>query len=95
MPGRQALAGAGNTAELVGTDTLIRQTAPAELLGRAFGAVYASAQLASAIAYSAEGPLVALTGPRATFLVAGAGTLAGLAILGLALTRGPTRRRAS
>jgi hypothetical protein len=67
VPGRQALAGAGNTAELVGTDTLIRQTAPAELLGRAFGAVYASAQLASAIAYSAEGPLVALTGPRATF----------------------------
>ena len=82
----QALAGAGNTADLVGTDTLIQQSVPAGLLGRAFGAVYASAQLASAVAYSAAGLLVALTGARATFLIAGTGMLAGLAILGPVLT---------
>jgi MFS family permease len=82
----QAMAGAGNTADLVGTDTLIQQSVPAGLLGRAFGAVYAAAQLASALAYAAAGPLVALTGPRATFLIAGTGMLAGLAIIGPALT---------
>ncbi len=83
----QALAGAGNTADLVGTDTLIQQAVPARLLGRAFG--YASAQLTSAvvIAYVAAGLLVALTGPRVTFLIAGTGMLTGLAILGPALTR--------
>ncbi len=54
--------------------------------GRAFGAVYASAQLASAIAYSAAGPLVTLTGPRVTFLIAGTGTLAGL-VIGIAAWR--------
>jgi MFS family permease len=91
----QAVAGAGNTADLVGTDTLIQQAVPAELLGRAFGAVYAAAQLASAIAYSAAGPLVSLTGPRGTFLIAGTGTLAGLAILRAALTRAPRRSGAS
>lgn len=77
----QLVAGAGNTADLVGVDTLIQQSVPAALLGRAFGAVYAAAQLASAIAYAAAGPLVAVAGPRATFLVAGTGMLAGLAIL--------------
>jgi len=91
----QVLAGAGNTADLVGTDTLIQQNVPAELLGRAFGAVYASAQLASAIAYSAAGPLVALTSPRVTFLIAGTGMLAGLAILWPALARAPRRRGVS
>jgi MFS family permease len=89
----QAAAGAGNTADLVGTDTLVQQSVPAPLLGRAFGAVYTAAQLASAIAYAAAGPLVALAGPRGAFLVAGTGTLAALGVLVPALTRhrpGPT-----
>jgi hypothetical protein len=59
---------------------------PAGLLGCAFGAVYAAAQLASSIAYAAAGPLVTLTGPRTTFLIAGTGMLAGLAVIGPALT---------
>jgi MFS family permease len=81
----QVLAGAGNTADLVGTDTLIQQSVPAGLLGRAFGVVYASAQLAAVAAYSAGSLLVGYAGPRATFLIAGTGTLAGLFILGPAL----------
>lgn len=81
----QATAGAGNTADLVGTDTLIQQSTPARLLGHAFGTVYAAAQLASSIAYAAAGPLVALTGPRATFGIAAAGMLAGLAVIAPAL----------
>jgi len=82
----QAAAGAGNTADLVGTDTLIQQSVPAGLLGRGFGAAYAAAQLASSLAYAAAAPLVALTGPRTTFLIAGTGMLAGLAVIGPALT---------
>jgi MFS family permease len=84
----QLAAGAGNTADLVGTDTLIQRSVPAHLLGRAFGAVYAAAQLAAAIAYAAAGPLVTLTGPRVAFGVAGTGMLAGLAIFVPALRSG-------
>jgi hypothetical protein len=77
----QAVAGAGNTADLVGTDTLIQQRVPAIMLGRAFSLVYGAAQLASVVSYGLAGPLVALAGPRAAFLVAGAGALTGLGIL--------------
>ena len=83
----QAAAGAGNTADVVGTDTLIQQSVPAHLLGRAFGAVYTAAQAASAIAYAAAGPLVGFTGPRGAFVIAGVGMLAGLAVFAPALGR--------
>jgi MFS family permease len=77
----QAVAGAGNSADLVGTDTLLQQRVPAVMLGRAFSLVYGAAQLASVVSYGLAGPLVALAGPRAAFLVAGAGALAGLGLL--------------
>jgi len=77
----QAVAGAGNTADLVGTDTLIQQVVPRPLLGRVFGAVATAAQAGAGIAYAAAGPVVALTGPRITFFIAGAGMLAGLLVL--------------
>jgi len=85
----QALAGAGNTADLVGTDTLIQERVPAHLQGRAFGTVYGGMQLASALSYLIAGPLVALTGPRATFVIAGAGALAGATALIPALRSRP------
>jgi MFS family permease len=84
----QAVAGAGNTADLVGTDTLIQERVPAHMLGRAFGTVYGGAQLGSALAYVIAGPLVALTGPRATFVIGGAGALAGAFVLAAALRSG-------
>jgi MFS family permease len=77
----QAVAGAGNSADLVGTDTLLQQRVPAVMLGRAFSLVYGADQLASVISYGLAGPLVTLAGPRTAFLVAGAGALAGLGIL--------------
>ena len=77
----QAMAGAGNSADLVGTDTLLQQRVPAVMLGRAFSLVYGADQLASAISYGLAGPLVTVAGPRAAFLVAGAGALAGLGVL--------------
>jgi MFS family permease len=88
----QAVAGAGNTADLVGTDTLIQQVVPAHLLGRVFGAVYTAAQAGSGIAYAAAAPLVALTSPRIAFFIAGTGMLTGLLVLIPALRaakRGP------
>jgi MFS family permease len=81
----QAVAGAGNTADLVGNDTLIQQVVPAALLGRVFGALSTAAQAGAGIAYAAAAPVVALTGPRITFLIAAAGMLAGLLVLRPAL----------
>jgi MFS family permease len=77
----QAVAGIGNTADLVGTDTLVQQRVPAHLLGRAFGTVYAGAQLAAVLSYLIAGPLVSLAGPRVAFVVAGAGALLGVVVL--------------
>jgi len=76
----------------VGSDTLVQQTVPAGMLGRAFGAVGAAAQLASGIAYVAAGPLVAAVGPRAALLTAGLGMLSGALILIPALPARHARR---
>jgi MFS family permease len=83
----QAVAGVGNTADLVGTDTLVQQRVPEHLLGRAFGTVYAGAQLAAVLSSLIAGPLVSLAGPRVAFIVAGAGSLLGVVVLGPALRR--------
>ena len=77
----QAVAGAGNTADLVGNDTLIQQLVPPAMLGRVFGALATAAQAGAGIAYAAAAPVVALAGPRITFLIAGAGMVAGLLVL--------------
>jgi MFS family permease len=89
----QAVAGAGNTADLVGTDTLVQERVPAHMLGRVFGTVYGGAQLASALSYIIAGPLVALTGPRATFVIGGAGALVGAFVLASALRSRPAPAR--
>jgi MFS family permease len=49
--------------------------------------VYAGAQLAAALSYLIAGPLVSLAGPRVAFIVAGAGALLGVVVLGPALRR--------
>ncbi|MBB4907490.1 MFS transporter [Actinophytocola algeriensis] len=75
----QAVGGMGNGTENVATDTLVQRITPRHLLGRAFGAVATAAQLGSAVAYVAAGPLIGLVGPAGAFLVGGIGT--GLALL--------------
>jgi MFS family permease len=77
----QVVAGIGNTADLVGTDTLVQQRVPAHMTGRAFGIVYAGAQLAGALSAVIAGPLVAFAGARVAFVIAGAGGLIGVAML--------------
>ena len=56
----QVIGGVGNTADLVGTDTLIQQHVPPELLGRAYGIVYGGDQLASIGSTVIAAPLIAL-----------------------------------
>jgi MFS family permease len=84
----QAVAGMGNSVENVATDTLVQRVTPRHLLGRAFGAVATAAQLGSAVAYVAAGPLLAAIGPRGTFLVAGTGCAAALLVALPALRAG-------
>jgi MFS family permease len=74
----QVIGGIGNTADLVGTDTLIQQNVPQEMLGRTYGVVYGGAQLASVGSSVIAAPLVALIGARFAFVVAGAGGLASM-----------------
>lgn len=84
----QFVAGTGNAIELVANDTIVQQQVPRHLLGRVFGAVSTAAQAGSAAAYVVAGPLVAWTGPRVTFAVAGTGVLLCLVVLRPALSRG-------
>lgn len=77
----QAVAGGANSLEVIATDTLVQQRVPAPLRGRLFGAVSTSAQVGSGVAYAVGGPLVAAVGPRTTFVIAGAGAVAGLGAL--------------
>jgi hypothetical protein len=51
----QAVAGAGNSADLVGTDTLLQQRVPAVMPGRAFSLVYGADQLASVVSCGLAG----------------------------------------
>jgi MFS family permease len=77
----QALAGAGNAAELVATDTAVQRLVPRPMLGRVFGVMATAAQAGSAIAAVAAGPLLEALSPRAVFMAAGAGVLGSLAVL--------------
>ena len=76
----QAVGGMGNAAENIATDTLVQRITPRHLLGRAFGAVATAAQLGSAVAYVAAGPLIGLVGPQGAFLLGGAGTALALLV---------------
>jgi MFS family permease len=81
----QLLAGVGNAAENIASDTLVQRLVPRHLLGRAFGALGTAAQLGSALAYAAAGPLLAAIGPRAAFALAGVGSALGILLLAPAL----------
>ena len=77
----QGMAGIGNGWENTANETLIQQSVPRPWLGRVFGVVYGGAFVASSLAYAAGGPLLALTSPRAVFVIAGVGTLASLLVV--------------
>jgi hypothetical protein len=57
------------------------------MLGRVFGTLHGAIGLAAGLSYLAGGVLLALTGPRITFVVAGAGGLLITLATALALRR--------
>ena len=80
----QVLAGTGNGMQNVADTTLIQQTVPKEMLGRALGLSHTAAWLGSGLAYAAGGVIVDLTSSRFAFVVSGVGVLA-VAVLAKAL----------
>lgn len=72
--GAQLIGGAGNGIGLVGGDTLIQQSVPKQMLGRAHGVAGAAPFLGMLIAYGGGGFLVDAFGARATFVVSGTAT---------------------
>lgn len=83
----QGMAGIGNGLENTANETLIQQTVPRAWLGRVFGIAYGGAFVASSLAYAAGGSLLALTSPRAVFVIAGGGALASLLVVWRLLPR--------
>jgi MFS family permease len=81
----QAVRGLGISALDVSVDTQLQRTVPAHLRGRVFGNVYGAVGVAAGLSYALGGLLLDLTGPRETFVVAGAGGLVATVITALAL----------
>jgi len=83
----QALAGVGNGAHNVATETLIQQTVPKGQLGRVFGTVASGAFLGGTLARGIGGPLIEATSPRALFIIGGSGVILTTLLTTLALAR--------
>ncbi|HEY2052779.1 MAG TPA: MFS transporter [Solirubrobacterales bacterium] len=71
----QAVAGSGNGIEIVAGETIIQQQVPRGLIGRVYGFTSSATSLGIGIAMAGGGFLVDATSPRATFLIAAAGSL--------------------
>jgi MFS family permease len=81
----QGVAGIGNGLELVGADTAIQERVPEDNLGTVFGTVYTAPLVATSLSYLAGGPLVNAVGPRAVFVLSGAGIIAVVACVPIVL----------
>ena len=84
----QAVRGLGIAALDVAATTLLQRSVPARLLGRVFGSLYGGIGVAAAFAYLVGGLLLDRTGPRVTFVAAGAAGLLATGATALALRRG-------
>ena len=74
--GAIAVAGVANGVDNVATDTVLQERVPDAFLGRVFAARFMTFSAGEALAYPLGGLLVDATGPRPTFLLAGAATAA-------------------
>jgi MFS family permease len=83
----QALAGAGNGADNVASDTLIQQTVARRMLGRVFALRRTGAVAGSALAALGGGFLVDLTSVRTVFVIGGLGVLAVTAATSMLLAK--------
>ncbi len=69
-----AVAGAANGMDNVATDTVLQRRVPGALLGRVFSVRFLGYSAGEALAYPLGGLIVDSTGPRPTYLLAGAAT---------------------
>ena len=74
--GAIAVAGVANGVDNVATDTVLQERVPDAFLGRVFAARFMTFSAGEAVAYPLGGLLVDATGPRPTYLLAGAATAA-------------------
>lgn len=74
--GAIAVAGVANGVDNVATDTVLQTRVPDAFLGRVFAARFMTFSAGEALAYPLGGLLVDATGPRPTYLLAGAATAA-------------------
>ncbi len=81
----QTVRGLGIAAQDVAATTLIQRGVPRALQGRTFSTFYGAIGLAAGLSYVLGGLLLGATGPRVTFVIAGAGGVLTAAITGLVL----------
>ncbi len=74
--GAIAAAGVANGVDNVATDTVLQERVPDAFLGRVFATRFMTFSAGEALAYPLGGLLVDATGPRPTYLLAGAATAA-------------------
>lgn len=88
----QAIAGAGNSVQLIGQDTLVQQVVAREMLGRVFALIRTAAIAGGSLAALAGGVLLDVTSPRTVFVLGGVGVLCVALLTWLLL---PTATRSS
>src|SRR5664279_3789457 len=81
----QTIRGLGIAAQDVTASTFIQRGVPRALRGRTFSTFYGAIGLAAGLSYLLGGLLLAATGPRVTFVVAGAGGVLVAVITGVVL----------
>ena len=90
--GAIAVAGAANGVDNVATDTVLQRRVPDAFLGRVFAARFMTFSAGEALAYPLGGLIVDASGPRPTYLLAGAATAAaGLLVVLIAVA--PNKRK--
>ncbi len=89
----QAVAGAGNSVQVIASDTLVQQVVDRAMLGRVLALVQTAAIAGGSLAAVAGGVLLDVTSPRTVFVLGGAGVLC-VSILTWLLLPPATRRGA-
>ena len=87
----QTIRGLGIAAQDVAASTIIQRAVPRALQGRTFSLFYGAVGVAAGVSYLMGGLLLAATGPRVTFTVAGLGGLLAAGVTALVL-RAHSRR---
>src|ERR1700712_1219510 len=84
----QTIRGLGIAAQDVAASTFIQRGTPRSLQGRTFSLFYGAIGLAAGVSYLLGGVLLAVPGPRTTFVVVGLGGLSTAAITAVMMARG-------